>query len=94
MLQPLNVLLKDKVNWEWSNRCDEAFQLAKEWPRSSKILAHCDVCIPIGLACDASPYVMGAVMSHVFRMGVKGRFRLRLELLSSSEKNYSQIERV
>ena len=52
MLQPLNVLLKEKVKWEWSNKCDEAFQLAKECLMSSKVLAHYDVSIPIRLACD------------------------------------------
>ena len=36
MLQPLDVLLKVKVKREWSNECDEAFQLAKECLMLSK----------------------------------------------------------
>ena len=44
-----------KVKREWSNECDDAFQLAKECLMLSEVLAHYDASLPIRLACDASP---------------------------------------
>ena len=59
---------------------------------SDQILAHCDPKKPIILACDASPFGVGAVLSHMVD-GVERPVAYASRTLTSAEKNYSQVER-
>ena len=43
VIHPLNQLLSNKVEWEWTVQCQEAFVRAKELLASSKVLAHYDL---------------------------------------------------
>lgn len=61
-LRPLHELLKPK-QWKWSNICERAFRDVKCVLTQSKALTHYNPSIPIQLACDASPYGVGAVLS-------------------------------
>ena len=56
-------------------------------------MAHFDPDIPIGLACDARAVGIGAVVYHEFENGTERPIAYASKTLSSSEKNYSQIER-
>ena len=69
LLYPLNELLRKDVRWKWSDACETAFQQSKNQLMESTLLVHYDVKRELRLACDASPYGVGAVISHVMPDG-------------------------
>lgn len=64
-LEPLCRLLDENSSWKWTKREAEAFHQAKQQLRSRTVLTQYSVQKPLLLACDASPYRLGAVLSHV-----------------------------
>ena len=92
-LKPLNRLLKSDINWKWTQECSEAFIKAKKLIGSAPVLAHYDPKLPLKLAGDASAYGTGAVLSHVFPDGGERPVAFASRTLSTSERNYSQIEK-
>jgi hypothetical protein len=93
VLHPLNELLQAKRRWKWTPQCQSAFQEAKDLLTSSSVLAHYDPNLPIRLAADASAYGIGAVLSHVLPTGEEKPVAFVSRTLSSSEKNYAQLEK-
>ena len=67
-LAPLYKLLQKAVNWAWGPAQQEAF---KEALISAKVLVHYDPTKALMLLCDASPYGVGAVLSHKFEDGTE-----------------------
>lgn len=65
LLRPLNDLLKKNVTWRWSKVEDDAFCAANELLLDSQTLIHYDDRLPLYLACNASSYGAGAVLSHL-----------------------------
>jgi len=63
-LAPLYHLLRKNACWHWSSNEREVIQLSKKLLLSSQVLAHFDPKLDIVLACDASAYRIGAVLSH------------------------------
>ena len=63
-LAPLYRLLLKKTKWCWGSEQIEAFQTAKESLTFDCLLVHFDPAQKLVLACDASPYGVGAVLSH------------------------------
>ena len=90
---PLNSLLKHSVKWKWSTECETAFQNLKQQLTSTAVLVHYEVQLPIKLACDASAYGIGAVISHVIPDSSKLPIVYGSHSLSKSEQNYSQLEK-
>ena len=94
VLEPLHALLRKGVPWKWSNDQSNSFEKAKKLLCSPEVLVHYDPEKPVIVHCDASPYGIGAVISHVMPgheferpIGYASRS------LNSAERNYSQIER-
>ena len=93
ILAPLHRLLQKHVRWEWTNDCQKAFEACKEGLTSDSLLVHYDLNRTLRLACEASRYGLGAVLSHVMEDGLERPIAYASRTLSSSEKNYAQIER-
>lgn len=92
-LHPLNALLQTGVKWEWSEKCDRAFQETKKLITSDELLTHYDPTRPVRLACDASPYGIGGVLSHIMKDGSERPIAFASRSLTSAERNYAQIDR-
>ena len=90
---PLNNLLKHSTSWKWTPACQHAFQQLKQKLASTDVLVHYDTNLPLKLACDASAYGVGAVISHVFPNGDERPIAYASRTLTTSEKNYAQIEK-
>ncbi|KAJ8375572.1 hypothetical protein SKAU_G00061520 [Synaphobranchus kaupii] len=93
MLSPLHALLHKGTHWKWSPECEKAFCSAKDQLLSERVLTHYNPQLPIRLACDASPYGVGAVISHVMPGGQERPIAFASRTLSKAEQNYAQIER-
>ncbi|KAK3793006.1 hypothetical protein RRG08_032268 [Elysia crispata] len=63
--QPMHELLQNNKPFVWSTDCNNAFLKAKELIASDKVLMRYTPELPLRLACDASPYGIGAVLSHI-----------------------------
>ena len=63
-LHPLYQLLRKDVPWRWGHAEAKAFVAAKELLTSSGCLTHFDSSVPLTLACDASSYGLGAVLTQ------------------------------
>ncbi|CAM1303802.1 Uncharacterised protein r2_g1367 [Pycnogonum litorale] len=90
-LGPLHRLLQKDVKWEWGRREQHAFQHSKALLQSSDLLVHYDPAKPVRLSCDASPYGIGAVLSHVLPNGEDKPISYASRTLSPSERNYAHI---
>lgn len=91
-LKPLYELEQKGVVYNWSKECNAAFIKSKQLLQDNQVLMHYDPSLPIIVACDASPYGVGAVMSHVVD-GVEKPVMFASSTLSTAEKGYAQIEK-
>ena len=93
MAHPLNQLLCKDVKWQWNKECDRAFSSLKKQLASKSVLVHYDVTLPVKLACDASAYGLGVVISHIMPDHSERPIAYASRSLSKAERNYSQIEK-
>ena len=93
VLEPLHELLRKNTSWSWSEVHQKAFEDTKLLLCSSGLLVHYDPDKQLSLACDASPYGVGAVLSHVMPGGGERPVAYCSRALNSAERNYSQIEK-
>ena len=59
---------------------------------SADLLVHYDPEKPLTLACDASPYGVGVVLSHTID-GADKPIAYASKTLNTAERNYSQVEK-
>ncbi|KAJ8346761.1 hypothetical protein SKAU_G00281620 [Synaphobranchus kaupii] len=93
VLHPLHCLLEVGKKWKWSKDCEQAFKTAKQLVTSDEVLTHFDPSLPLRLACDASPYGIGAVLSHRMPDGTERPIAFASRSLNPAERNYAQIDR-
>jgi len=86
-------LLGKNVKWKRTSECEKDFQDRKKCLTSDSLLVHYDVKKPLHLACDASPYGVGCVISHTMPNGDERPIAFASRTLTPAEKNYAQIER-
>ena len=91
VLEPLHKLLRKDIPWMWGEQQCNAFKKIKELLSSTTVLTHFDPRHPIVLTVDASPYGIGAILSHR-KNGIEHPVGFVSRSLNSAEKNYSQTE--
>ena len=92
VLSPLYLLLQKRQEWIWSSAQEEAFYKVKEFMKSSCLLVHFDSVQPLTLAYDASPYGIGAVLSHKTADGERP-IAFASRTLTATEQAYSQLDK-
>ena len=92
-LAPLYQLLRKDVRWTWEREQNQAFEAAKQALQNDSPIVHYDESKRLILACDASGYGLGAVLSHVMEDGTERPVAYASRTLTSAEKNYSQLEK-
>ncbi|XP_045188111.1 uncharacterized protein K02A2.6-like [Mercenaria mercenaria] len=93
IVQPLTELLCKDVKWNWTKSCKLACETVKQLLTSSTVLVHYQPEKSVTLAVDASPYGLGAVISHEMEDGLDRPIAYASRTLTTSERNYSQIEK-
>ena len=93
LLAPLYKLLQKKARWHWGQEQQEAFAKVKELLVSSQLLVHYDPSTEVILSCDASPYGVGAVLSHIMEDGSEKPIAYASRSLAPAEKKYAQLEK-
>ena len=86
---PIYDLLHKDRKWQWSSKQDEAFKLSKEALQTDSLLVHFDDNNPLVLTCDASPYGLGAVLSHTMDDGSDQPIAYVSRSLTAAEKGYA-----
>ncbi|KAI5739534.1 hypothetical protein M8J77_020390 [Diaphorina citri] len=89
---PLRCLLKKNQRWLWTSQCEAAFLNLKSVMCSEKVLTPFDPSLPVVLTTDASPYGIAAVLSHTIN-NIEHPIAYASRSLTSSEQNYSQLDR-
>ena len=92
-LEPLHHLLQKEAQWVWSEDCAKAFQEIKQLIASDLVLVHFNPELPLTLSCDASPYGLGAVLSHIMPNGVERPVAYASRTLTTAERNYAEIDK-
>ena len=92
LANPLYELLGNKP-WKWTANCDKAFGDIKHALTSETALTHYDPGLPVELSVDASPYGLGAVITHVYPNGTSRPIACVSRTLNKHEKRYGQIDK-
>ena len=92
-LAPPYTLLQKKKKWTWGQSQQNAFEQVKKLLKSSRVLVHFDDDLPLVLACDASPYGLGAVLSHRMPNGDERPVGFASRTLMVAEKKYPQLDK-
>ena len=92
-LKPLYNLLQESTKWRWNDKEKKAFEASKKLLLSSQVLTHYNPELQLVLACDASQYGLGAVLSQRYPNGEERPVGYASRTLSKAEQNYSQIEK-
>lgn len=93
ILSPLYRLLQKQSNWSWSEEHKSAFSRVKELLQSSSLLVHYNPGKPLRVAADASPYGVGAVLSHVMEDRIEKPIMFASRTLTPAERKYAQVEK-
>ena len=72
---------------------DRAFKATKEMLEVAPVLTHYDPSKLMVLSCDASPYDVGAVLSHICDSGQEMPVAFASHKLNACEQRYSQLNK-
>ena len=92
-LAPLYKLLQKAVVWSWGAKQQRAFKEAKNALTLAEVLVHYDPTKQLRLSCDASPYGVGAVLSHKLDDGTEHPIAFASRSLAPAERKYAQLDK-
>ena len=78
---------------EWTSEHDRAFKTMKEMLKAAPVLTHHDPSKPMVLSCDASPYGVGAVLSHLSDSRQETPVAFASRKLNACERRCSQLDK-
>ncbi|XP_056118298.1 uncharacterized protein K02A2.6-like [Rhinichthys klamathensis goyatoka] len=93
VLGPLYRLLHHDCQWKWGGEQEAAFTKGKNLLQSASVLVHFDPEKELTVSCDASPYGIGAVLSHIMEEGSEKPIAFASRTLTKAEKGYSQLDK-
>ncbi|XP_026582358.1 uncharacterized protein K02A2.6-like, partial [Pseudonaja textilis] len=91
--EPLHRLLDKAATWTWGRREEDAFNRTKNLLTSDAVLIQYSETLPITVTCDASPFGVGAILSHTLADGKEAPIAFFSRTLSKPERNYSQLDK-
>ena len=91
--ESLHQLLRKGSVWVWGKEQLISFNETKKMLCSAPILVHFNPQLAIVVHADASPYGVGAVLSHVMEDGSERPVCFASRTLSPAERNYGHIEK-
>ncbi|XP_026574068.1 uncharacterized protein K02A2.6-like, partial [Pseudonaja textilis] len=91
--EPLHRLLDKAATWTWGRREEDAFNRTKDLLTSDAVLIQYSETLPITVTCDASPFGVGAVLSHTLADRKEAPIAFFSRTLSKPERNYSQLDK-
>lgn len=92
-LAPLYQLLQKGKQWSWGEVQTRAFEEAKGQLTSQNLLVHFDNTKELLLSCNASPYGIGAILSHRMEDGSDKPIAFTSRSLSKAEKGYAHLDK-
>ena len=85
--------MQEETKWLWGDEQQQALQEVKKLLTSECLLVHFDPDKELILACDASPYGVGAILSHRGADGKEQQIAFASRSLAAAERKYSQLEK-
>ena len=85
--------MKHTSAWHWGPRQRKASKEVKRLLQSSHVLTHFNDQLPLILECDASPYGVGAVLSHEMLDSTERPICFTSRTLLQAERNYSHLDK-
>ncbi|UYV69861.1 K02A2.6-like [Cordylochernes scorpioides] len=93
ILAPFYHLLKKNSKWNWTSEHRILFAKCKALLTKESVLAHYDATRELVLACDASSYGLGVVLSHRNDRKEETPIAFASRTLTEAERRYSQLEK-
>ncbi|GFT29424.1 transposon Tf2-6 polyprotein [Trichonephila clavipes] len=90
--EPLNQLLKEDKQWEWTAECQTAFELLKNKLITKPVLQLYDPKLPLNVFCDASLKAIGAILKQPDNSGTLHPVSFHSRTLREYEKKYCITE--
>lgn len=90
--RPLTELLKKDVEWQWTEKEQNSFDLLRQKLTEAPLLQYPDFTKPFILTTDASGYAIGAILSQG-KLGEDKPIAYASRTLNKAEINYSTVEK-